>query len=50
MNLDTQEFEPVLKYKHFTRDVIASISQGQSGEKSTSYLLYCRSRQGVLER
>lgn len=29
-----EEVEPVLKYKRFARDVVASISQGQGGEKS----------------
>ena len=32
---EEEEFEPVLKYKRFARDVIASISQGQGGEEST---------------
>ena len=31
---EEEEIEPVLKYKRFARDVVASISQGQSGEES----------------
>lgn len=31
---EEEEFEPVLKYRRFARDVIASISQGQGGEES----------------
>ena len=31
---EEEETEPVLKYKRFARDVVASISQGHGGEES----------------